>query len=51
MVPLVENLLKNLIIAQLEGVKQPTIKQIQEAGNMENAQHALVQKYLYLFDV
>lgn len=38
-------------IAQLEEVKQATIKQIQDAIDMEKAQQALVQKRHYLFDV
>ncbi|XP_041491184.1 ATP synthase F(0) complex subunit B1, mitochondrial-like [Microtus oregoni] len=37
--------------AQLEEVKQATIKQIQDAIDMEKAQQALVQKRHYLFDV
>uniref|UniRef100_A0A8C8UQG7 ATP synthase subunit b n=1 Tax=Peromyscus maniculatus bairdii TaxID=230844 RepID=A0A8C8UQG7_PERMB len=38
-------------IAQLEEVKQGSMKQIQEAIDMEKAQQALVQKHRYLFDV
>lgn len=38
-------------IAQLEEVKQSSIKQIQDAIDMEKAQQALVQKRHYLFDV
>lgn len=38
-------------IAQLEEVKQATIKQIQDAIDMEKAQQALTQKRHYLFDV
>ncbi|KAH0513568.1 ATP synthase F(0) complex subunit B1, mitochondrial [Microtus ochrogaster] len=53
MVLLSENFLKNLEekIAQLEEVKQTTIKQIQDAIDMEKEQQALVQKRHYLFDV
>lgn len=42
--------MEKLIIAQLEGVK-PIIKQVQEAGNIANAQRALVQKHHCLVDV
>uniref|UniRef100_A0A8C9D167 ATP synthase subunit b n=2 Tax=Panthera TaxID=9688 RepID=A0A8C9D167_PANLE len=38
-------------IAQLEEVKQASIKQIQDAIDMEKSQQALVQKRHYLFDV
>ncbi|XP_004689711.1 PREDICTED: ATP synthase F(0) complex subunit B1, mitochondrial [Condylura cristata] len=38
-------------IAQLEEVKQASIKQIQDAIEMEKSQQALVQKRHYLFDV
>lgn len=38
-------------IAQLEEVKQSSMKQIQDAIDMEKAQQALVQKRHYLFDV
>ncbi|XP_006986454.1 ATP synthase peripheral stalk subunit b, mitochondrial [Peromyscus maniculatus bairdii] len=38
-------------IAQLEEVKQASIKQIQDAIDTEKAQQALVQKRHYLFDV
>ncbi|XP_048207360.1 ATP synthase F(0) complex subunit B1, mitochondrial-like [Perognathus longimembris pacificus] len=38
-------------IAQLEEVKQGSIKQIQDAIDAEKAQQALVQKRHYLFDV
>uniref|UniRef100_A0A8C6DBH5 ATP synthase subunit b n=1 Tax=Moschus moschiferus TaxID=68415 RepID=A0A8C6DBH5_MOSMO len=38
-------------IAQLEEVKQASIKQIQDAIDMEKSQQALVQKHHYLFDV
>ncbi|XP_047407809.1 ATP synthase F(0) complex subunit B1, mitochondrial [Sciurus carolinensis] len=38
-------------IAQLEEVKQASIKQIQDAIELEKAQQALVQKRHYLFDV
>ncbi|MEJ1277980.1 ATP synthase H+ transporting mitochondrial F0 complex subunit B1 [Cricetulus griseus] len=38
-------------IAQLEEVKQASIKQIQDAIDMEKAHQALVQKRHYLFDV
>ena len=54
MAPLLENLLTNLMrkkIAQLEEVKQSSMKQIQDAIDMEKAQQALVQKRHYLFDV
>lgn len=37
-------------IAELEEVKQSTIKQIEEAIDMEKAQQALVQKRHYFFD-
>lgn len=38
-------------IAQLEEVKQASIKQIQDAIELEKSQQALVQKRHYLFDV
>lgn len=38
-------------IAQLEEVKKLSMKQIQDAIDMEKAQQALVQKRHYLFDV
>ncbi|KAL6030468.1 hypothetical protein STEG23_007395 [Scotinomys teguina] len=38
-------------IVQLEEIKQASIKQIQDAIDMEKAQRALVQKHHYLFDV
>uniref|UniRef100_A0A8I4A1U1 ATP synthase subunit b n=1 Tax=Callithrix jacchus TaxID=9483 RepID=A0A8I4A1U1_CALJA len=38
-------------LAQLEEAKQASIKQIQDAVDMEKAQQALVQKRHYLFDV
>uniref|UniRef100_A0A8C6R0A2 ATP synthase subunit b n=1 Tax=Nannospalax galili TaxID=1026970 RepID=A0A8C6R0A2_NANGA len=38
-------------IAQLEEVKQASIKQIQDASDGEKTQQALVQKHHYIFDV
>lgn len=38
-------------IAQLEEVKQTSIKQIQDANDMQKSQQALVEERHYLFDV
>lgn len=53
MVPLLENLLINWMskkIAQLEEVKDASIKQIQDTTDLEKSQQAVGHKCHYLFD-